>query len=199
MGQRVELHAVLEVATAPYSRRLSEVDAAVVLEAAFHHFAPLREAQQPDSETVPFLGGVRLLVGDVILLEPQCCGDLSDVLSWFELVAPRFECGIAAPGGHPAAQVKRTRNILQFTCAGADEVFSSATCPEFSVQRGELIEALAPLLQEVKAFCALVDSLHGNRLLSVGARHLVGVEPEVLERALAEAGVPAYAQRGRCN
>ena len=180
----VQLQALVSVTVSPFERRLGKVDDQLLIEVVEEHLNPLRDAGDPDSDTCPLFGGVRIAVDEKVLLGPQCCGDLSDISSWFALISPDFTEGWVALEGHPAPRVERCGESLEFTCHDPDDPFSPGTTARFSVDRRELMEALFQLLEEVSAFSCRVASLHSERRLPVGPNLLLGVDREELQKSL---------------
>lgn len=130
---------------------LSSVPSRALLDVILDHLKPLRDAGQNDSETCPLFGGVEIRIDGALCLGPQCCGDLSDIESWYAIAATDFQETYIAPAGHPSPHVRRQDSILQFTCVDEDDPFSPGTVPAFSVHRDAFLRAVPQLLDELDA------------------------------------------------
>jgi len=178
----VVLQPVIELASSRCVA-LAEISEAVLLEAIEHHLRPLREAGTPDSETCPLYGGVNLLFDGVLQVGPQCCGDLSDILSWARITHRDFREGFVAPEGHPCPHVRRDGSLLLFTCTDATDPFPPETQPAFSIPRDAFITALSQAAPAIGRFSKMIEGLRAAEKITVGASELLKVTALDLEQA----------------
>lgn len=73
-------------------------------------FERLRSGEQQTA----FCGGIQLLGGSGVLLEPQCCADLSDIESWREAARHRGRERDRMWVGHPCYEVSYQGGELSF-------------------------------------------------------------------------------------
>ncbi len=102
-------------------------------------------------ETCPLFGGILLTINGEIVLEPQCCADLSECWCWFELhedSGGRY-LGVS---GHPQPYVDRCGETFFFLCHEPDSPFTPDTKPAFSVPAAELLRLLDDARRIVEAF-----------------------------------------------
>ena len=161
---------------------LADVSAAALLETIEDHLRPLREDGTPDSETCPLFGGVNLLLDGVLQVGPQCCGDLSDILSWARIADHDFREGFVAPEGHPNPHVRREGSLLLFTCVDVDDPFPPETQQAFSIPRTAFISALVRAVPAIDRFYNMLEDLKNAGKLTVGASELLRVTALDLER-----------------
>jgi|GEM_PF-1918121 len=108
------------------------------------HLAPLAEQGTPLSDTVPLFGGARIIVDGEVVLEPQCCGDLSDAWSWLQLRDPDFQRGVLCLEGHPSPVVERDGGSFRVVCEDEVETFSGAKA-SFHLDIEATLRALASI------------------------------------------------------
>lgn len=97
----------------------------------------------------PFFGGYILSDSAGTLLNPQCCGDLSDVM-WWKHVCYRREC--VYYNGHPCPELTFRDNIISFLCCDEDDPFDPVTKANFAVEQGALIAAYEDMLPTLLRF-----------------------------------------------
>jgi hypothetical protein len=123
-----------------------------VLEA---HFRSYSDPDEPIG--MPLSGGVALLTGGQVLLEPGCCSDLGDLANW-EAVATEVWDGsrdLWTGHPHPLAQLLGARLLLTDATDDPAE-------PRYSLDRPGLVAALVVAQEERVAF--------GERLLPIVRR-----------------------------
>lgn len=153
--------------------RLSRSELLVAID---DHLEPLTAAEQTVDESCPFFGGVIVVVDGCPRLPPQCCGDLSDINDWFRVGEDTFSEAYICKEGHPIPHVTRQGETLTVVCRDEWEEFAVGTEPQFVIQRGELLEALASLRAELERFCSTIDELSGQYGVPQLSRILVALE-----------------------
>lgn len=146
------------------------------------HLEPLAEHGQMITDSCPLFGGAICVVDEEAKLRPQCCGDLSDLNSWFALAKNGFSEGWICAEGHPIPHVTRKGDEFVVVCRDDWEDFSAETVPEFAMRRDDCIMALVDLWHEVTRFCAQVDTLSADYGVRGLSRILVGLEREAEPR-----------------
>jgi hypothetical protein len=107
---------------------------------------------------LPLNGGLSIQDDDTVLLTPQCCSDLGDLLAWEEKVrAPPNEWTPLCIG-HPEISVRASGPTL--ACSQLIEPGSSAARPEaaFSVALDELRDAMQRIRSERVAFLPALEA-----------------------------------------
>lgn len=104
--------------------------------------------EQPE-EICPFSGGYILSNDSGTLLNPQCCGDLSDVMWWKHLCYSKESVYYK---GHPCPVLTFANGFITFTCQEDLEPFDLLTKPRFSVEQSALISAYERMLPVLLSF-----------------------------------------------
>jgi hypothetical protein len=97
----------------------------------------------------PFYGGYILSDSAGTLINPQCCGDLSDVM-WWKHVCYRMEC--VYYNGHPRPELVFRDNIISFICLDEYDPFDPVTKTNFAVEQGALVAAYEDMLPTLLRF-----------------------------------------------
>ena len=107
----------------------------------------------------PFCGGY--ILGDKFgtLLNPQCCGDLSDVI-WWKHVCYLKEC--VCYNGHPCPVLRFHDDIIEFICQEDWEQFDPITKPQFSVKQAQLVSAYEAMIPALLSFKESITQVLSN-------------------------------------
>lgn len=108
------------------------------------HLAPLRDTGAPLKDTGPLFGGVCVRVDGEVVLEPQCCSDLSDAWRWLQLRDPGFQSGDLCCGAHPCPLVERHETSFRVVCEDEGEAFTGSKA-SFHLDFDPTLRALASL------------------------------------------------------
>jgi hypothetical protein len=96
-----------------------------------------------------FFGGYLLSDATGVLLYPQCCGELSDVMWWKHLC---YSQKLVYYNGHPGPDVRFDNGLVHFVCEEEYEPFDPLSKPRFSVPHAELVSAYETMLPQLLAF-----------------------------------------------
>jgi hypothetical protein len=97
----------------------------------------------------PFFGGYILSDENGTLLNPQCCGDLSDVMWWKRVSYMRESVYY---NGHPCPELEFKDDLINFTCSDADDYFDDLSKSSFTVEQSALIAAYENMLPKLLRF-----------------------------------------------
>lgn len=77
----------------------------------------LEEIDLPDFKEYvgQIIGGIVIIENDKIIIEPTCCGDISDIQNWKEIENAELEKWNQLWLGHPWIFYKRTKNHIAFS------------------------------------------------------------------------------------
>jgi hypothetical protein len=140
------------------------------------HFAPLLENGQEIGESVPLFGGLILEVDSARVIYPQCCGDLSDVLTWLEPIDSRFGRKFVAPGGHPVPEIIREGAMTRLVCFDPDDPFEPPVDFDVVFPTVALDAAVVVALDQLSDLANRLDRLDVIAEYPGLARVLAGVE-----------------------
>jgi hypothetical protein len=113
-----------------------------------------QESDEEDDEKIgcPFDGGYILQVEGIDKYFPQCCGNLSDIAQWENVIQGNvafFFCG------HPSPAVTVVENIIRFDFGNTEikEPFAPPVKENLiEIEKTELAEAINELKQELNTF-----------------------------------------------
>jgi len=127
---------------------------------------------EPISESCPLWGGAAIRLEGRLVLQPQCCGMIVDVASWFAAVQlPDKARQVVCLEGHPSPWVTRQGDALLVECEDEGEngeCFTPGTVARFCLPREDTLFALDAMWHELDWFSLRVDAL-GKRM---GVHHL---------------------------
>lgn len=160
---------------------LSDADIEVLVR---DHVEELLTSGQPISESIPLYGGAVIRFDGRVVFQPQCCGMIVDVNSWFEAVQqPNNASQFVCLEGHPSPWVTRREDSILVECEDEvenGECFTPGTVARFSMPREDVLFALQVLWHELEWFSLRVDAL-GRRLgMPHLSRTLIAVDPPTL-------------------
>jgi hypothetical protein len=131
------------------------------------HTAALRSAEYAREEASALFGGYVLKVNGVDVYFPQCCGDLSDIRYWEQLLTGKSP----NPGnGHPAPVVviKKDRVKLIFAIDQDDEKFEPAPAQNsVDIGREEVRVAVDEAKVELMNLAEKLKKINDDRSLGV--------------------------------
>ena len=163
---------------------VSEVSTETLPALVAQHLRLLREHGEPIESTCPLFGGLVLEVGGRRVLYPQCCGDLSDISTWMEVLNHDFQSGFVALSGHPCPEVIRRGAQIEIICQDDDEAFYplvenpiTMSFSDFQLALERANQELFALSQRIAVCSTLEDSAELSDLLVFGEAHRVGFSP----------------------
>lgn len=106
-----------------------------------------------------FFGGYILSDHLSTLFNPQCCGDLGDVIWWKHVC---YSKEAVYYNGHPCPVLRFHDDIITFTCQEDYEAFDPLTKPQFSVGHSQLISAYEAMLPVLLSFRNSITRALGN-------------------------------------
>ena len=132
-----------------------------------NHTAALRNAQYTREEASALFGGYVLKVNGVDVYFPQCCGDLSDIRYWQQLVTGNSPI---SGNGHPApiVVIKKDWVKLIFANDQDDEKFEPAPAQKsVDISKEELRVAVDEAKVELMDLAEKVKKINHERSLGV--------------------------------
>lgn len=113
----------------------------------------------PLTESCALFGGCILVVDEVPVLVPQCCGTIADFSGWQGLLNPYFTSGYFCIEGHPCPAAVKNGTQLLIICEDLDERFDPPAQPKIVLEMDALVSAIEKAEQIMKAFSDKIDLL----------------------------------------
>ncbi|MBM9547402.1 hypothetical protein JWG40_10265 [Leptospira sp. 201903074] len=147
--------------------RLSEITDINLTKLIIDHTKDLRERKFEREQANAFFGGYVLRIDGQDKYYPQCCGDLSDIKYWENLVNKK-ECGFYS--GHPEPKVKIKEKIItfDFTVDEFGECFSPT--PEENIIQFDILslkKAIEIVKRELSLFEQKINIINKRENLNI--------------------------------
>ena len=147
--------------------RISELTQSNLVQIIAKHTERSRHAEYSRQEASALFGGYVLKVKEEDVYFPQCCGDLSDIRYWEQLVIAKSPI----PGnGHPGPRVmiNKHRIRLDFTVDGLDEKFNPEPPYKFvDINKKELEIALVDARFELATFANKLNKINEDLMFGL--------------------------------
>jgi hypothetical protein len=147
--------------------RISSLSVANLIEVVGRHTEALRKAEYAREGASALFGGYVLKVEGKDVYFPQCCGDLSDIRYWEQLVTAR----LPFPGnGHPAPKVLIMKHRVKFDFAvdQNDENFVPAPAlKSIEISKEELRVALSEAKVELIHFAQKLNKINEEQAFGI--------------------------------
>ena len=147
--------------------RISDLSESNLSEVVAKHTEALRNAEYAREEASALFGGYVLKVKGKDVYFPQCCGDLSDIRYWEQLVTAKSPI----PGnGHPApiVVIEKLRVKLNFAIDEVEEKFVPEPLHKsINISKEELRVALSEARVELMDFAQKLNKINEERLFGL--------------------------------